>query len=69
MKNSYERFVEEICINCKDKENKDYEIRKRTDGTLYCEPYERASRPEKKKKPEVVTAKQSKPLMKGLVQE
>ena len=67
MKNIYERFLEEICINCKDRAKKDCEIRKRTDGTLYCEPYERASRPEKKKKPEVVTAKQSKPLMKGLV--
>ena len=67
MKNAYERFIEEICSNCKDKENKDCEIRRRLDGTLYCEPYERASRPEKKKKLEVVTAKQSKPLMKGLV--
>ena len=67
MKNTYERFTEEICINCKDKENKDCEIRQRLDGTLYCEPYERESRPEKKKKPEVVTAKQSKPLMKGLI--
>ena len=67
MKNAYERFVEEICINCKDREKKDCEIRKRIDGTLYCEPYERASKPKKKKKPEIVTAKQSKPLMKGLV--
>ena len=41
MKNIYKRFVEEICINCKDKENKDCEIRKRTDGSIYCELYER----------------------------
>ena len=67
MKNVYERFIEEICSNCKDRANKDCEIRKRTDGTLYCEPYERASRPEKKKKPEIVTAKQSKPIMSRLV--
>ena len=67
MKNTYERFLEEICSNCKDKEKKDCEIRKRLDGTLYCEPYERASRPEKKKKPEIVTAKQSKPIMRRLV--
>ena len=67
MKNAYERFIEEICSDCKDKENKDCEIRRKLDGTLYCEPYERASRPEKKKKPEIVTARQSKPLMKGLV--
>ena len=67
MKNNFERFLEEICINCKDREKKDCEIRKRTDETLYCENYERANRPEKKKKPEIVTAKQSKPLMKGLV--
>ena len=68
MKNVYEIFVEEICINCKDKEKKDCEIRKRTDGTLYCEPYERASRPEKNKKQYIgITAKQSKPIMKGLV--
>lgn len=50
MKNAYERFIEEICINCKNKEKKDCEIRKKIDGTLYCEPYERASRPKKKKK-------------------
>lgn len=67
MKNAYERFIEEICSDCKDKENKDCEIRRRLDGTLYCEPYERASRPEKKKKPEFVTAKQSKPIMRRLV--
>ena len=67
MKNAYERFVEEICSDCKDREKKDCEIRRRIDGTLYCEPYERASKPKKKKKPEIVTAKQSKPLMKGLV--
>ena len=68
MKNAYERFLEEICINCKDKEKKDCEIRRRLDGTLYCEPYERASRPEKKKKQYMdITAKQLKPIMKGLV--
>lgn len=67
MKNAYERFVEEMCINCKDREKKNCEIRKRIDGTLYCEPYERASRPEKKKKPEIVTAKQLKPIMRRLV--
>ena len=67
MKNAYERFIEEICSNRKDKEKKDCEILKRTDGTLYCEVYERANRPEKKKKPEIVTAKQLKPIMKGLV--
>ena len=68
MKNIYERFLEEICSNCKDREKKDCEIRKRIDGTLYCEPYERASRPEKKKKQYMdITAKQLKPIMKGLV--
>lgn len=68
MKNNFERFVEEICSNCKDKERKDCEIRKRTDGTLYCEPYERASRPEKKKKQYIgITAEQSKPIMRRLV--
>ena len=68
MKNAYERFVEEICIDCKDKEKKECEIRKRIDGTLYCEPYERASRPEKKKKQYTdITAKQLKPIMRRLV--
>lgn len=68
MKNVYEIFLEEICSNCKDKEQKDCEIRKRLDGTLYCEVYERAMRPEKKKKQYTdITAKQLKPLMKGLV--
>ena len=68
MKNTYERFLEEICINCKDREKKDCEIRKRTDGTLYCEVYERSSRQKKKKKQYTdITAKQLKPLMKGLV--
>ena len=67
MKNTYERFIEEICSNCKDKEKKDCSVVTRIDNTLYCDLYERVSRPEKKKKPEIVTAKQSKPLMKGLV--
>ena len=68
MKNAYERFIEEICSNCKDKENKDCEIRRKLDGTLYCEPYERASRPKKKKKQYIgITAKQSKPIMRRLV--
>ena len=49
MKNKFERFKEEICSNCKDREKKDCEIRERIDGTLYCEVYERASRPEKKR--------------------
>ena len=68
MKNAYERFIEEICINCKDREEKDCEIRKKLDGTLYCDVYERASRYEKKKKQYTdITAKQLKPIMKGLV--
>ena len=68
MKNTYERFLEEICSNCKDKEKKDCEIRRRLDGTLYCDPYERANGPEKKKKQYMdITAKQLKPLTKGLV--
>ena len=67
MKNIYERFMEEICVNCKDRERKDCEIRRRLDGTLYCELYERANRPKKKKKPEIVTTKQSKPIMRRLV--
>ena len=68
MKNIYERFLEEICNNCKNRERKDCEIRKRIDGTLYCEPYERENRPEKKKKQYMdITAKQLKPIMKGLV--
>lgn len=67
MKNTYERFLEEICSNCKDREKKDCEIRKRIDGTLYCEVYERASKPQKKKKPEIVTAKKSKSIMRRLV--
>ena len=68
MKNTYERFIEEICTNCKDKENKECNVIKRIDGTLYCEVYERANRPEKKKKQYTnITAKQSKPIMKGLI--
>ena len=67
MKNTYERFVEEMCINCKDKEKKDCEIRKRIDGTLYCNVYERTSRPKKKKQYINITAKQLKPIMRRLV--
>lgn len=68
MKNTYERFIEEICINCKDREKKECEIRKRIDGSLHCEVYERATRPEKKKKQYTnITAKQNKPIMRGLV--
>ena len=68
MKNKFERFKEEICINCKDKEMKDCEIRQRIDETLYCDIYERENRPEKKKKQYMdITAKKSKPIMRRLV--
>ena len=68
MKNAYERFKEEICTKCKDRKQKDCEIRQRIDGTLYCDIYKRENRPEKKKKQYMdITAKQSKPIMKGLV--
>ena len=68
MKNKFERFKEEICNNCKNKEKEYCKIVERIDGTLYCEPYERASRPKKKKKQYMgITAEQSKPIMKGLV--
>lgn len=67
MKNAYERFVEEICNNCKNRKDCIEELRQKLDGSIVCDLYERESRPKKKKKPEIVTAKQSKPLMKGLV--
>ena len=49
MKNKFERFKEEICSNCKNKEKADCEIRKRIDETLYCEFYERERYNETKK--------------------
>ena len=68
MKNAYERFIEEICSNCKDREKKDCSVVTRIDNTLYCDLYERENRTEKNKKQYMdITAKQLKPLMKGLV--
>lgn len=68
MKNTYERFIEEICSNCKDKEKKDCEIREKIDGTLYCEIYERKNKSTKKKKQYIgITAKQLKPIMRRLM--
>ena len=68
MKNAYERFVEEICNNCKNRKDCIEELRQKLDGSIVCDLYERESKPKKKKKQYIgITAEQSKPLMKGLV--
>lgn len=43
MKNKFERFKEEICSNCKNKEKEYCKIVERIDNTVYCEFYERIS--------------------------
>ena len=64
MNDSQKRYV----VIVKTKKRKIAKIKRRLDETLYCEAYERASRPEKKKRQYIgITAEQSKPLMKGLV--
>lgn len=68
MKNKFKRYTEEICSNCKNKEKADCKIVERIDNTIYCEFYKRANKAKKKKKRYIdVTAKQNKPIMKGLV--
>ena len=42
MKNNFERFVEEICNNCKNRYNCTEELRQRTDGSLHCNLYEKS---------------------------
>lgn len=44
MKNKFERFKEEICSNCKNKEKEYCKIVERIDNTAYCEFYERERR-------------------------
>ena len=44
MKNKFERFKEEICSNCKNKEKEYCKIVERIDNTVYCEFYERERR-------------------------
>lgn len=44
MKNKFERFKEEICNNCKNKEKEYCKIVERIDSTVYCEFYERERR-------------------------
>ncbi len=68
MKNIYERFSEELCRNCRNKHKCIEELRKRIDGTLYCELYERESKQEgyKDKIKINITAKKHKPIMKGI---
>lgn len=44
MKNKFERFKEEICSNCKNKEKEYCKIVERIDSTVYCEFYERERR-------------------------
>lgn len=68
METIFETYARTVCANCKNRKECKEELRQRIDGTLYCEPYEREKRPEKKKKQYMdITAKQLKPIMRRLV--
>ncbi len=40
MKNVYETFVKMVCINCKNKQSCNEELRMRIDNTIKCSKYE-----------------------------
>lgn len=68
MKNIYESYVENLCINCKNKNTNFCNIRKTIEGTLKCVYYERETKQEgyKDKIKMNVTARKGKPIMKGI---
>ncbi|MEE0865524.1 MAG: hypothetical protein U0L98_01805 [Clostridia bacterium] len=73
-KNIFEYYAEKLCVTCNNRYNdKDLcKITKRLDNTVKCDNYERCMTNKCKtckdeKKCFSVTAKQNKPIMKGLV--
>lgn len=63
MKNIFEIYVKEICTNCRNRKECQEELRKRIDGSIKCEHYERKSQNEGYKKQKQITAKRNKSLM------
>lgn len=66
MKTTEEAYIEYICSHCKNKPYDLCEIRRKYDGTMYCDGYEKENNLIGYKKPLQKTAKFEKPLMKGM---
>lgn len=62
MKNIFEIYAKEICANCKNRKECQEELRKRIDGSIKCDHYERENKNESYKKQKQITAKRNKSL-------
>lgn len=63
MENIYETYARTVCANCKNKKECQEELRKRIDGSVKCNYYERENKNEGYKKQKPITAKRNKSLM------
>ena len=63
MKNIFEIYTKEICTNCRNRKECQEELRKRIDGSIKCDYYERESQNEGYKKQKQITTKRNKSLM------
>lgn len=66
MENIYETYARTVCANCKNKKECQEELRRRIDGSIKCDKYERENKNEGYKKQKQITAKRNKSLMKGI---
>lgn len=66
METIYETYIRQICSNCKNRKANLCNIRKGIKGTLKCIYYEKDKQYEGYKKFKGRTAKQKKPIMKGI---
>ncbi len=63
----YETYIRTLCSNCKNRNLDLCEIRRRIDGTLNCSYYIKDKKTTGYKRQLTITAKQHKPIMKGIL--
>nr|DAZ47479.1 MAG TPA: hypothetical protein [Caudoviricetes sp.] len=63
MENIYETYARTVCANCKNKKECQEELRRRIDGSIKCDKYERGNKNEGYKEQKQTTAKRNKSLM------
>jgi len=67
MKTIYETYIEEICSNCKNREESLCNIRRNVKGNLQCIYYEKEKEKQGYKEFKNRTANQKRPIMKNIM--
>lgn len=63
METIFETFTRTVCANCKNRKECQEKLRRRIDGSIKCDKYERESKNEGYENQKQVTAKRNKSLM------